>query len=166
MRTLVQGPLPARPMTAGANRVLDPVNEIDLIQVSLIRALASQHRLRIVHLLGERTMEVNELAGELELAQATVSQHLAAMRSVGLVEAARDGRVVRYRLADPEILAACDLMRNVIVRRLSVLGSLAAAEGRVSQATPAPRPKDGPRATPTRRHTAAHPNQADQVTPR
>jgi len=109
--------------------VFDPVNEIDLIQISLIRALASPHRLRILHLLGDRTMEVNELARELELGQAAVSQHLAAMRAAGLVEAARDGRVVRYRIADPEILAACDLMRNVIVRRLSALGSLAAAEG-------------------------------------
>ncbi len=43
------------------------------------------------------------------------------------MEATRDGRAVRYRLADPEILAACDLMRSVIVRRLSALGSLAAA---------------------------------------
>jgi DNA-binding transcriptional ArsR family regulator len=109
--------------------VFDPINEIDMIQVSLIRALASPHRLRIIHLLADRSLEVNELARELDLGQATVSQHLAAMRSVGLVEAGRDGRVVRYRLADPEILAACDLMRNVIVRRLSLLGDLAAAEG-------------------------------------
>lgn len=49
------------------------------------------------------------------------------MRSVGLVEAVRDGRTVRYRLADPQILAACELMRAVLVRRLSKLGDLAAA---------------------------------------
>lgn len=151
-------------MTTGASRVLDPVNEIDHIQVSLIRALASQQRLRIVHLLGERTMEVNELAGELGLAQATVSQHLAAMRSVGLVEAARDGRLVRYRLADPEILAACDLMRNVIVRRLSVLGSLAAAEGRASQATASARSRSAARRRATQRRPAAGRYQPDQVT--
>ncbi len=106
-----------------------PVNEIDLIQISLIRALASPHRLRILRLLADQTLEVNELARDLELGQAALSQHLAAMRAVGLVAAARDGRVVRYRLADPEILAACDLMRNVIVRRLAALGGLAAAEG-------------------------------------
>jgi DNA-binding transcriptional ArsR family regulator len=49
------------------------------------------------------------------------------MRSVGLVEAVRDGRTVNYRLADPQILAACELMRAVLVRRLSRLGDLAAA---------------------------------------
>jgi len=107
--------------------VLNTTNEIDAIQTTLLRALASAHRLRIVHLLGERPREVNELARLLDLAQATVSQHLAAMRGVGLVEATRDGRRVQYGLADPKILAACDLMREVIVRRLSVLGSLAAA---------------------------------------
>ena len=56
-----------------------------------------------------------------------MSQHLSVMRGVGLVAATRDGRTVRYELTDPEILAACDLMRNVLVRRLSALGSLAAA---------------------------------------
>ena len=102
-------------------------SEIDVIQTSLLRALASPHRLRLIHLLGNGPLEVRELAGELGLGQATVSQHLAAMRGVGLVEATRDGRFVRYQLADPEVLEACDLMRAFIVRRLSALGSLAAA---------------------------------------
>lgn len=128
--------------------MLEPANEIDLIQVTLIRALASAHRLRIIHLLRDRTLEVNELAGELGVGQATVSQHLAAMRSVGLVEATRDGRVVRYRLADPEIVDACDLMRNVIVRRLTALGSLAAAAGKSR-----PRPPDRPADAANRRAT-------------
>jgi ArsR family transcriptional regulator len=116
--------------------VFDPVTEIDLIQIGLIRALAGIHRLRIVHLLGERPHEVRELAIALELPQATVSQNLGAMRAVGLVEATRDGRTVRYRLADPEILAACDLMRSVIVRRLSAFGSLAAAVRDVDAPSP------------------------------
>ena len=61
------------------------------------------------------------------MSQAAASQHLGVMRSVGLVEAVRDGRSVTYRLADPQILAACGLMRDVLVRRLSRLGDLAAA---------------------------------------
>ena len=124
--------------------MLNVLNEIDVIQTSLLRALASPHRLRIIHLLGERPREVHELAAELELGQATVSQHLAAMRSVGLVEAVRDGRSVRYALADPQILAACSLMREVIVRRLSALGSIAAAARRIDLESAAlPRPTAG-----------------------
>ena len=49
------------------------------------------------------------------------------MRAVGLVDAVRNGRSVSYQLSDPQILAACGLMREVLVRRLSRLGDLAAA---------------------------------------
>jgi hypothetical protein len=48
------------------------------------------------------------------------------MRGVGLISATRDGRTLRYELTAPEILTACDLMRGVLVRRLSALGNLAA----------------------------------------
>jgi DNA-binding transcriptional ArsR family regulator len=120
--------------------VFDPVSEIDLIQIGLIRALAGTHRLRIVHLLGSGPREVWELAEELDLPPATVSQNLAAMRAAGLVEATRSGRAVRYRIADPGILIACNLMRDVIVRRLSALGNLAAAAGDQAAGIPDPRP--------------------------
>jgi ArsR family transcriptional regulator len=109
-----------------------------VIQASLLRTLASAHRLRIVHRLGSGSCEVNELARDVGLTQAATSQHLAAMRSAGLVEAARDGRAMRYRLCDPELLAACGMMRNVLVRRLSRFGELAAAAHRpAAQGEPA-----------------------------
>ncbi len=107
--------------------MLSPIGEIEAYQAALLRALASAHRLRIVHLLGEQPRGVNELGSELGLPQATVSQHLAAMRNIGLVEATRTGRSVRYRLADPEIKVACDLMRGVLLRRLTALAGVAAA---------------------------------------
>jgi len=109
--------------------MLHPSDDIDLIQSLLLRALASAHRLRVVHRLGEGPCEVNELAHDLGIRPTSASQHLAAMRAVGLVEPHRDGRAVRYRLTDDEILAACSLMRAVLLRRLSRLGDLAAAAG-------------------------------------
>ena len=101
--------------------------DLDELQASMLRSLASAHRLRILHLLGERPCEVNEVARELAFSQAAASQHLGAMRGAGLVEAIRDGRTVSYQLSDPQILAACGLMRDALVRRLSRLGDLAAA---------------------------------------
>jgi len=104
------------------------MSDIEEMQASLLRSLASAHRLRILHLLGERSScEVNELAGALGLSQAATSQHLGAMRRAGLVESIRDGRNHRYHVADPQILAACGLMREVLVRRLERMGDLAAA---------------------------------------
>ncbi|MBI3750386.1 MAG: helix-turn-helix transcriptional regulator [Chloroflexi bacterium] len=101
--------------------------EIDAIQGSTLRTLASPHRVRLVHLLSAGPRDVRDIAAGLNLSQTATSQHLAALRSAGLVEATRDGRSVSYRLADPDIATACNLMRTVLVRRLSRLGLLAAA---------------------------------------
>lgn len=117
-------------------------DDIDAIQASLLRTLASANRLRIIHRLGTGPCEVNELARDLGLTQAATSQHLAAMRSVGLVEAVRDGRTMRYELCDPEILQACGLMRAALVRRLSRLGALAATASQPA-ASPIPSSKVG-----------------------
>ena len=59
------------------------MDDIDELQASLLRTLASAHRLRILHLLGERPCEVNEIAHELGMSQAAASQHLGAMRGAG-----------------------------------------------------------------------------------
>ncbi len=101
--------------------------DIDELQASLLRSLASKNRLRILHLLAEQPREVNELALDLGLSQSATSQHLGAMRRAGLVDSLPDGRAHRYAVADPQILAACGLMRSVLVRRLAHLGELAAA---------------------------------------
>jgi ArsR family transcriptional regulator len=100
-------------------------NAIDDIQASMLRTLASPHRLRIVHRLEGEGCEVGELARDLHLSPAATSQHLAALRMAGIVDAVREGRSVRYHLSDPGILAACTLMRDVLVRRLTRLGDLA-----------------------------------------
>jgi DNA-binding transcriptional ArsR family regulator len=106
--------------------VLRASDDIYAIQASILRTLGSARRLEIVHLLGDGPTEVHRIAEELGMSQPTVSQHLAALRGAGLVEAVRDGREVRYELTDPGVLQACDLMRAVLFRQLGRLSSLAA----------------------------------------
>ncbi|HZD71663.1 MAG TPA: metalloregulator ArsR/SmtB family transcription factor, partial [Actinomycetes bacterium] len=89
--------------------MLRVADDIYAIQASILRTLGSARRLEIIHLLGETPLEVHRIAEELGLSQPTVSQHLAALRGAGLVDAVRDGREVRYELTDPGILQACDL---------------------------------------------------------
>jgi ArsR family transcriptional regulator len=112
--------------------------EIDELQAAGLRALSSPHRVRLIHLLTEGPREVHEIGLALGLGQTATSQHLAALRAVGLVEATRDGRSVAYRLADPDIAVACALMRNVLVRRLSRLGHLATVARRAGSLPVAP----------------------------
>jgi ArsR family transcriptional regulator len=105
-----------------------PTDGIYALQASLLKTLASPRRLELVHYLGEAgPLEVRKLADYFDMPQPAISQHLAALRGVGIVEAVRDGREVRYQLADPEIVAACGLMRQVLIRRIARLGDLAAS---------------------------------------
>lgn len=115
------------------------MDQIYVLQADVLKTLSSPRRLEIIHRLAEGPCEVSRLAEELGISQPNVSQHLAVMRSSGLVEATRDGREVRYRLTDPEILTACDLMRNVLRRRLMRLAELSAerSEGPLGERTPA-----------------------------
>ena len=59
--------------------------------------------------------------------QPNVSQHLAILRSAGLIEPDRHGREIRYRLTDPDVIRACAVMRGVLRRRLERLAVLATA---------------------------------------
>lgn len=101
------------------------MDEITILQAEILKVLASPRRLEILHRLADGSMEVGRLASEIHASQPNVSQHLAVLRTAGLVESARDGREVRYRLADPDVIRACDLMRAVLARRLARLGELA-----------------------------------------
>jgi ArsR family transcriptional regulator, virulence genes transcriptional regulator len=108
--------------------MLRPTDGIYALQATLLRTLASPRRLELVHYLGEAgPMEVRKLADHFGMTQPAISQHLAALRGVGIVESIRDGREVRYQLADPEIVSACGLMRQVLMRRIARLGDLAAS---------------------------------------
>jgi ArsR family transcriptional regulator len=69
----------------------------------LLKALADPVRLRILHLLLEADeICVCHLHEALELAQPTVSRHLAYLRKHGLVIGRKEGLWVHYRLAKPK----------------------------------------------------------------
>jgi ArsR family transcriptional regulator len=72
----------------------------------LFKALADEDRVRIVALLTHGELCVCHLEAALGRPQPSVSRHLAALRSAGVVESRRDGNWVYYRLA-PQADADC-----------------------------------------------------------
>lgn len=104
------------------------MDELTVLQAEVLKTLASPRRLEILHRLAEGPRGVGALAGELRLSQPNVSQHLAVLRTAGLVEAERDGREARYRLSDPDVMTACEIMRGVLQRRLARLAALSSPE--------------------------------------
>jgi ArsR family transcriptional regulator len=112
-----------------------PADEYRLYQAhaEICRVLANPWRLRIVEALGQGEMTVSRLAEELGISMSNLSQHLALMRDTGVVEAKKSGTFVHYRLTSPKTVAACKLMREVLLERLS-----AAAEMSQVRTKPAP----------------------------
>ena len=75
-----------------------------MVKANLFRVLGHPARVRILELLREGERSVGALQAELELDSGGTSQHLAALRRVGLVESRREGTSVYYRVEDPSVL--------------------------------------------------------------
>ncbi|HZA77826.1 MAG TPA: metalloregulator ArsR/SmtB family transcription factor [Acidimicrobiales bacterium] len=75
---------------------------------ALFRSLADPVRLAIVQRLSRGEARVVDLTQQLELAQSTVSKHLACLRECRLVEFRAEGRQSFYSLSRPELV---DLLR-------------------------------------------------------
>ena len=68
----------------------------------LFRGFADPTRIRLLSVLAAGELCVCDLVEILDLAQPTVSRHLAYLRQVGLVEVTRESRFAHYRLAEPK----------------------------------------------------------------
>ena len=80
--------------------------------------LADPTRLRILDALLERgDITVTELAGVVGEAAPNVSQHLSRLLAADIVGRRRDGRTVRYSVADPSIRPLCDLVCGALTAR-------------------------------------------------
>ena len=115
------------------------MDDITKRQADVLKVLANPTRLDILHRLAGGPLEVGRLAEATGTTQPNASQHLAVLRSSGLVEAQRHGREIRYRLIDPDVIVACGLMRRVLLRHIARLANLAGSQAPMSQGrAPAP----------------------------
>ena len=73
-------------------------------QADLFRALADPTRRAVFERLAQGEMTVSDLTTGFSVSQPAISQHLAALRGVGLVSERREGRFA-YSRAQPQALA-------------------------------------------------------------
>lgn len=79
----------------------------------VLKTLSNPSRLRILCKLLEGEHSVGELEEALGASQSYVSGQLARMRSEGLVGCTREGRVIRYRIADQRLQPVLDCLADV-----------------------------------------------------
>ena len=71
------------------------------------KAFGDPSRLRIVALLSDKEMTVNDITDAVKLSQPTVSRHLAILREAGVVIDRRDKQKVYYRLNKDSVESCC-----------------------------------------------------------
>lgn len=89
------------------------------MHAEICKVFTSPKRLEIIAHLRDGEKTVNELAEQAGVPQANISQHLSVLRQNNVVIARKEGVNTYYRIANPKILAACDLMREVLIEQLA-----------------------------------------------
>ena len=79
-------------------------------QLTLLKCIADETRFKILLMLKDGDRCVCEIFMELGKEQSLISHHLKTLRKCGIVEYRREGKRIRYRLADPSVL---DLLTKV-----------------------------------------------------
>jgi DNA-binding transcriptional ArsR family regulator len=77
------------------------------------RALSDPKRLCVLESLAIGELSVGDLSARVGCHVPNMSQHLAVLRSAGLVSTRREGSTVFYRLADPRVLEAYRLIQTI-----------------------------------------------------
>jgi ArsR family transcriptional regulator, virulence genes transcriptional regulator len=80
---------------------------------ALLKQLANPHRLMILCTLGEGELSVGELNVRVPLSQSALSQHLASLRTSGLVATRKERQSVFYRLQGEESIRIIEVLKQL-----------------------------------------------------
>jgi len=84
------------------------------MQAEICKTLTKPKRIEILNVLKNEEKTVTELVNILGASKANVSQHLAVMRHKGILTTRREGVNIFYRVANPKVIEACSLMKEVL----------------------------------------------------
>ena len=94
-------------------------HELYRIKAEFCKTLADPTRQMMIAELRNGEKTVGEIAEALEIIQSMTSHHLAILRSKGVVEARREGANIYYRLVNPKIAEACDMVHEILMNQMA-----------------------------------------------
>ena len=100
------------------------MKELYEIHAEMCKVFSNPTRLEILNLLRDKGLTVTELIEKTKLSQANISQHLAIMKSKGIVISNRKGKNIYYKLTNPKIIKAFDIIKEVLTERLKKNGEI------------------------------------------
>jgi len=93
---------------------LDVLQDSATQAAALLQAVGNPHRLLVLCLLlAEDEMTVGALNERVPLSPSALSQHLARMRSEGLVTYRRESQTLYYRIDDPRVAKLIAALRDI-----------------------------------------------------
>ena len=99
----------------------DPL--VDLI-AQRFRVIGEPLRIRILDVLRDGPLTINELTERLGTSQQNVSKHVGVLAQAGIVAREKDGTKVRCSIADPVIFDLCELVCGGLAEQASELHAL------------------------------------------
>lgn len=89
-------------------------NEDQIEQTSrAMKAMSHPLRLKIISVLGDQEVSVQDIVEQVGTSQSNISQHLAIMRDKGVLRTRKDANRVFYRVGDIHTLEVLKMMRKV-----------------------------------------------------
>ncbi|MDO8740067.1 MAG: metalloregulator ArsR/SmtB family transcription factor [Candidatus Woesearchaeota archaeon] len=100
------------------------MKELYEIHAEMCKVFSNSIRLEILNLLRDKEFSVTELIEKTKLSQSNISQHLSIMKSKGIVTSNRRGKNIYYKLTNPKIIKAFDIIREVLTEKLKENGRI------------------------------------------
>jgi DNA-binding transcriptional ArsR family regulator len=94
-------------------------DELRRLHAEICSGVADPIRIAILYVLSEGPVNVGDITTQLDLPQSTVSRHLRILRDAHLVLSERQGQNIIYKLTDPRVITALDLLREVYHARIT-----------------------------------------------
>jgi ArsR family transcriptional regulator len=80
----------------------------------MCRTIVNPIRLRIIHEIGDKKMNVSEIQKSFNISMSNLSNHLSALYKVGILCREKKGNFIYYYLTDPDLLKVLNDMKQVI----------------------------------------------------
>ncbi len=95
------------------------------LHADICKIFSNPKRLEILNMLKSKEVSASQLIEITGLSKANLSQQMNVLKSKGVVLTRREGINVYYRISDPKIIQACNLMREVLLEQLREKGKMA-----------------------------------------
>ena len=95
------------------------------MHAEMCKVFTSAKRLEVLNLLRDKELSVGQLVKKANIRQANLSQHLSILREKGIVKTRRAGVTIYYSLTNPKIIKAFDIIREMLLERLTENNKLA-----------------------------------------